>query len=118
MLKSCGNTINRHLELIFKQSLITCTCPSDWKKGNIVPFHKKGDKQNIKNNSPVSLLPIYRKVFGRIFFNTVFSIFYSTPGDSYIYQLLSVTHGIYKSFDDGFEVRSVFLVISKAFDKV
>ena len=40
------------------------------------------------------------------------------PGDSCINQLLSITHEIYKSFDVGLEVRSVFLDISKAFDKV
>ena len=42
----------------------------------------------------------------------------SMPGDSCINQLLSITHEIYKSFDDGFVVRGVFLDISKAFDKV
>ena len=41
------------------------------------------------------------------------------PGDSCIYQLLSITHKIYKStFDYGFGVGGVFLDISKAFDKV
>ena len=40
------------------------------------------------------------------------------PGDSCINQFLSITHEIYKSFDDGWEVRGVFLDISKAFDKV
>ena len=40
------------------------------------------------------------------------------PGDSCINKLLSITHEIYKSFDDGLEVRSVFLYISKAFDEV
>ena len=40
------------------------------------------------------------------------------PGDSCINQLLSITHEVYSSFDDGFEVRSVFLDIGKAFDKV
>ena len=39
------------------------------------------------------------------------------PGDSCISHLLSITHEIYKSFDDGLEFRSVFLDISKAFDK-
>ena len=39
------------------------------------------------------------------------------PGDSCINQLLSISHEIYSSLDDGFEVRSVFLDISKAFDK-
>ena len=40
------------------------------------------------------------------------------PGDSCINQLLSITHNIYKSFDDGCEVRGVFCDISRAFDKV
>ena len=38
--------------------------------------------------------------------------------DSCTNQLLSITHEIYKSFDNGLEVRSIFLDISKAFDKV
>ena len=40
------------------------------------------------------------------------------PGDYCINQLLSITHEIYSSFDEGLEVRSVLLDISKAFDKV
>ena len=40
------------------------------------------------------------------------------PGDSCINQFLSSTHETYKSFDDGREVRGVFLDISKAFGKV
>lgn len=33
-------------------------------------------------------------------------------------QLLSIKHDIYKSFGDNFEVKGVFLDISKAFDKL
>ena len=40
------------------------------------------------------------------------------PEDLCINQLLSITHDIYQSFDNGFEVRGIFLDISKAFDKV
>ena len=40
------------------------------------------------------------------------------PDDSCINQLLSIIHEILKSFDDGVEVRSVFLDICKAFDNV
>ena len=40
------------------------------------------------------------------------------PGDSCIDQLRSITHEIYEALDAGREVRSVFLDISKAFDKV
>ena len=40
------------------------------------------------------------------------------PGDICTNQLLSITLGIYVSFDEGYEVPGVFLDISKAFDKV
>ena len=37
-------------------------------------------------------------------------------GNSLVHQLLATTHKICKSFDKGFEIRGVFLDISKAFD--
>ena len=40
------------------------------------------------------------------------------PGDACINQLLSITHKIYVSFDEKYEVIGVFLDISKIFDKV
>ena len=39
-------------------------------------------------------------------------------GDSCINQLLSITHDIYQSLDQGYEIHGVFLDILKAFDKV
>ena len=38
------------------------------------------------------------------------------PDDSCINQLLSITYEIYKSFDDGLEVRRIFFDISEAQD--
>ena len=78
MFKICGNNIRNPLELIFKQALTTGVFPSEWKKGNIVPCYKKGDKQNIKNYRPVSLLPICGKIFDRLIFNEIFSFFWLT----------------------------------------
>ena len=91
--------------------------------------HKKSDKQILKNYRSVSLLPICGKVFERLIYNSLFEYFIENdlispnqsgfkPGDSCTNQLISITHEIYQSFDDGFEVRGVFLDISKAFDKV
>ena len=77
----------------------------------------------------MSLLPICGKVFEKILFSNMFSFVLENnlitqkqsgfkPGDSCINQLLSITHEIYKSFNDEFEGRKRFLDISKAFDKV
>ena len=42
------------------------------------------------------------------------------PGDSTVSQLISITHTIFKAFDcnPSLDVRSVYLDISKAFDRV
>ena len=75
MLKICGNTICKPLELIFKQALTTGVFPSEWKKVNNAPCYQKGDKQNIKNYGPVSLLPICGNFFERLIFNEMFCFF-------------------------------------------
>ena len=63
MLQLYGNSICKPLELIFQQAMESGSFPSEWKKGNVVPIHKKDDKQCLKNYRPISLLPICGKFF-------------------------------------------------------
>ena len=99
------------------------------KKANIVPIHKKGDKQTLENYRPVSLLFICGKILERLMFKEMFNFFIENklipsnqagfkPGDSCINQLLFITHEINESFDVELEVKSVFIDITKAFDEV
>ena len=88
----------------------------------------KGDKQCLINFCPVSLLPICGKIFEKLIFNEMFKFLNEnnlvSPKqlvlnlETRINQLISITHEIYEALDAGFDVRSVFLHISKAFDKV
>ena len=100
-------------------------------KGNIVPIQKKERENVVKNNRPISLLPICGKIFEKLIYNSLFeyikvnNLFTNCQsgflaGYSCISQLLSITHEIYKTFDGNpsLEVRGVFLDISKAFDRV
>ena len=102
MLKIGGCAIYKPLAIIFKQCVDTGIFPSQWKKGNIVPIHKKGDKKTLKNYRPVSLLPICGKILGRLMFNEMFKFFIENElissnqsglklGDSCINQLVSIT---------------------------
>ena len=103
--------------------------PTEWKKANVVPACKKGDKQILKNYRYASLRPICGKIFERLIYSNLFEYFIENdllsqnqsgfkPRDSCINQLISIILEIYQSFDNGLEVRGVFLDISKAFDKV
>ena len=129
MLKICGSFSFKPLEMIFKQRTEIGVFPSEWEKGNIVPIHKKGDKQTLENYNRVSLLTVCGKILERLLFNEMFKFSIENrlissnqsgfiTDDSCINQLLSITHEIHESFDFGLEFRSVFLDISKAFDKV
>ena len=129
MLKICGSTVCRLLQIIYKSCIDKVNFPQEWKKANVVPLHKKHDKQLVKNYPRISVLPMCYKIFERILYNSLFNFLNQNdiispaqsgfkPGDSCINQMLSITHEIYHSMDEGYEIRGVFLHISKAFDKV
>ena len=129
MIKLCGNSICKPLSIIFKDCLNESKFPHEWKKANVVPVRKKGNKQSLENYGQIFLLPICSKIFERLIYNEMFTFVTENnlispnqsgfrPGDSRVNHLLAITHEIYKSFDEEFEVRGVFLGISKAFDKV
>ena len=112
------------LEIIFKSCLESGIFPLEWKKANVVPVHKKSDKQSQANYRPISLLPMCGELFKRVLYNEMFYFFITNhlismnqsgfkPEDSSINQLSSIIHGIYALFDEGYEVQGVFLDISK-----
>ena len=97
----------------------------------MTPVFKKGDKQLIKNYRPISLLHICGKILEKIIFKNLYSYLHANnlltkkqsgfrPGDSTTNQLLYLLDEIHQAFaltSKDF-VLSVFLDISKAFDKV
>ena len=131
MIKICDKSLVKPLIILFQNS-ITSTHYSDiWKRSNIIPAHKKNDKQLIQNYRPISFLPIFGKIFEKVVFNRIYNFLLNErllnpnqsgfrPSDSCINQLLAIIHEIFESFDcnPSLEVRLVFLDISKAFGKV
>ena len=131
MLLLCDNSVVLPLKIIFENILNTSVYPEMWKHANVTPIYKKNDKQLIKNYRPISLLPICGKMFEKIIFNNLYHYFNANnlitknqsgfrPGDSTTNQLLYLVNEIHEAFDNpkSLEVRTVFLDISKAFDKV
>ena len=131
MIQLCGQHLCIPLKVIFENILKTGIFPDQWKEANVTPVHKKNDKQLISNYRPISLLPILAKVFERIIFKNLYNYLISNnlitknqsgfrPADSVTNQLLALVNDIHLAFDNNrcLEVRSVYLDLSKAFDKV
>ena len=66
MIKICDKSLTKPLIILFKNSDI-------WKRSNIIPVHKKNDKQLVNNYQPISLLPIFGKNFEKIIFNRIYN---------------------------------------------
>ena len=63
MLKICGEYILKPLKIIFKSCIGKGQFPDEWKQANVVPAHKKCDKQVSRKYRSVSLLPKCAKIF-------------------------------------------------------
>lgn len=131
MIKMCDVSVVEPLCQIFEKCLEVGIYPSIWKKANIIPIHKKGSRQCKNNYRPISLLPIFGKLFEKLIFDVMYEHLCNNglltphqsgfrPGDSTINQLLAITHKIYTAFEEipSRETRAVFLDLSKAFDRV
>ena len=129
MLRDTAYSSSVSLTDIFNYSLKTGFFPSDWKKANVSPIFKKGNRSEVKNYQPISLLSNVSKVFERLVYNQLYT--YIVEGNlltsknsgfkkknSTITQLISLCHKIYKGLDDNKVVSMVFLDASKAFDRV
>ena len=73
--KFCGNSICKPLEIIYKECFRLYLFPLEWKKGNRVPVHKKGDKLCLKNYRSVSLLTVCGKILEKLIFDKMFQFF-------------------------------------------
>ena len=72
MIKICDQAIVEPLSIFYKNRIDTGIFPDLWKKSNIVPVHKKADKQLLQNYRPVPLLSIFGKILEKILFNSIF----------------------------------------------
>ena len=100
----------------------------EWKKANVIPIHKKGDKQTIKNDHQFHFYLFVGKYL-KACYMTLCLIFFSKnnllspnqsgfrPGDSCINQLLSINHEILSAFDMGLEVYGYSLIAPKLLTK-
>ena len=122
MIRLCDNSLLLPLKLIFESCKAQGVFPKIWKQAHVVPIH---------NYRPISLLPIFGKIFEKLIFDSlyqhleIFGLLNPNqsgfrPGDSTINQLLSIVNSIFTAFDCNppLDVRSVYLDISKAFDRV
>ena len=128
-LTECSKQLSVPLALIFTKSLVSSKVPCDWKRANVVPIHKAGDKAIMGNYRPVSLTSLVCKIMESIIKEKIVefldenNVIGSTQhgfrkGRSCLTNLLDFLEAATDAFDQGKQLAVAYLDFSKAFDEV
>ena len=76
LVKQCMHLIKRPLSHIYNLSLNSGVFPDTWKTAKVKPLHKKGDKYDMKNYRPLSIITVFAKLLERLMYNRLISFSY------------------------------------------
>ena len=115
------------LALIFNLSIDTGCFPECFKHSTITPIFKAGDRTDVTNYRPISILNSFSKVFEKL----VHPILYThveplinanqhgfVKRKSTISNLMSFVDYVAESLDDNIQVDAIYTDFAKAFDKL
>ena len=117
------------LKKIFDCSLDTGLIPKAWKHATIIPLQKDGNKKDVNNLRPISLLPLPGKILEKIIQKNLSqyletnNIFDSKQGGfrpkhSTTNSIVNLTEDIYCSMNNKEYTTVVYIDLKKAFDTV
>ena len=129
LLKLAAPYVSTSLAHICNLSLNNSIFPDNWKKAKVTPIFKSGDKSNVSNYRPISVLPIISKIIERNVHNQLYAYLCSRnilsdaqsgfrANYSTTTTLLDVQDYILNNMDKGFVTGAIFLDLKKAFDTV
>ena len=121
--------LSTQLTYIFNTSLGLSRFPDAWKKAKVVPLFKGGDRENVSNYRPVSLLPLPGKLLEKIVHSRITSFWDDNnflsenqggfrKGHSTISTIADLTDELFCQINQGNTTLAAFIDLRKAFDTV
>ena len=129
ILKSSCNIVVPFIVNLFNMCIRDGIFPDSFKKAQVIPLFKGGDKEDPSCYRPISLLPTFGKLFEKIisvriikFFDkfNLFSPHQFGFRENYSaeYAILDIHEKLLNNLDKGLTSCSIFLDLAKAFDSV
>ena len=131
VVKIASEHILRPLTHIINQSLDSGVVPGQLKMAKVIPIFKAGDPEQLQNYRPVSLLPIFSKIYEKIMFKKIMSFLNSQnilykhqygfrPKHSTIHPIIHLLNNCAQANNNNPRkfTLSIFCDLSKAFDVI
>ena len=128
-LKILGPKISQPLTKIINLSFTEGIFPSKLKIAKVISIFKKGDPEVPSNYRPISLLPIFSKIFEKLMYERIYSFlkehkliyplqFGFRENHCIDHVLINITEDIRSTLDGRRYGRGIFIDLQKAFDTV
>jgi hypothetical protein len=126
-VKKCVFVLCYPFSIILNRCFKEGCFPSVWKLANIVPILKSGDKCDIKNYRPISMLPILSIIYEKILYNrllTFVSPYLSEAQHGFLARKSCLTNlaviqtAAIKAINTKFQLDVIHIDFEKAFDRV
>ena len=129
MLKKTQNIIAPKLVKLFNDCIETAAFPTILKIARVIPLHKGGERCEPTNYRPISLLPLFGKLFEKVLQkqfidhlskNDIITDHQFGFRESHLTELAitSIYDALLKNLDNNHMTCTVFLDLAKAFDSV
>ena len=129
LCKDAFLVLGQHLVHLFNCSLSLGKFPDKWKTGKIIPLFKGGDRENVNNYRPVSLLPLPGKILEKIVHTKVVGFWEQNhfltsnqggfrKNHSTVATIADLTDDLFVNINEGNTTIAAFVDLKKAFDTV
>lgn len=127
LFKNCASFLTFPLFLLIKSSLDNGCMPIKLKQAHIIPIHKSGSLNDVRNYRPIAKLSIIAKIIDSLMADQLFMHFshiISTNQHGFfkkrstVTNLMAYTDKLQQCLEEGGQVDVIYTDFSKAFDKV
>lgn len=127
ILRDCCSVFTTPLTKIFNLCLRTSIFPDVWKLSKLCPVFKKGDRADVSNYRPITIISNFAKVFESVLYTRMYNFFSDqlvdcqhgfVAGRSTVTNLLCVSQYIANSLDRRLQCDVIYTDFSKAFDRL
>lgn len=127
LIKDGRFLLAKPLAIIINLSILTSTFPKIWRRSRLIPVFKKGDRAQVLNYRPISILSNFAKVFESYIYSCLYSNVKSLissnqhgfyRGRSTVTNLVSLTQFISQELDARGQVDVVYTDFTSAFDTI
>lgn len=126
-LKRCWSQLETPILHIFNSSLAQGHFPEPWRFSHVLPIFKKGDKHDVRNYRPISILGILSKLFDAIMTSVLIDFLLASiareqhgfvAGRSTLTNLLIFIDYLSEALESSNQLDAINTDFSKAFDTV